>query len=108
MWCCAPSSINSNNDCARSIHVFILFRDQSEAQRLDYEALIDRQNESMQALQQRIDEFAVISEENARLKDQLDEQRHANDKLQKAEAIIDKLKKKLEESSDTRRQSKAC
>jgi protein HOOK3 len=43
----------------------------------------------------------------ARLKDQLDEYRHTAEKLQKAENVIDKYKKKLEETADLRKQIKA-
>jgi protein HOOK3 len=37
----------------------------------------------------------------------LDESRHAAEKLQKAENVIEKYKKKLEDSSDLKRQIKA-
>lgn len=40
------------------------------------------------------------------LKDQLDEYRHTAEKLQKAENVIEKYKKKLEETIDLRRQVK--
>lgn len=40
------------------------------------------------------------------LKDQVDEYKHAADKLQKAESVIDKYKKKLEEGADLRRKIK--
>jgi len=40
------------------------------------------------------------------LKDQLDEYKHAADKLQKAESVIGKYKKKLEEGADLRRKIK--
>lgn len=42
----------------------------------------------------------------SRLKDQLDEYRHAAEKLQKAENVIEKFKKKMEESADLKRQNK--
>ena len=43
---------------------------------------------------------------NDKIKDQLDEFRHAADKLQKAESVIDKYKKKLEEGTELRRRTK--
>ncbi|KAI9358583.1 hypothetical protein DFJ73DRAFT_757870 [Zopfochytrium polystomum] len=52
------------------------------------------------------DELAKKTEENTRLKDQLDEFRHFADKLQKSEAMIEKYKKRMEESADLRRQIK--
>jgi protein HOOK3 len=46
------------------------------------------------------------AEQSTRLKDQLDEYKHAAEKLQKTENVIEKYKKKLEESADLRRQIK--
>lgn len=42
-------------------------------------------------------------EEAARLKDQIDEFRHAAEKAKKTENALEKYKKKLEESADLRR-----
>ncbi|KAL0080668.1 HOOK protein-domain-containing protein [Phycomyces blakesleeanus] len=53
------------------------------------------------------EDLARQAEKAARLKDQLDEYRHATEKLQKAENVIEKYKKKLEESADMKRQIKA-
>lgn len=47
------------------------------------------------------------ADEAVRLKDKLDEYKHAIDKLQKTENVIEKYKKKLEEGADLRRQMKA-
>lgn len=46
------------------------------------------------------------ADEAVRLKDKLDEYKHAIDKLQKTENVIEKYKKKLEEGADLRRQMK--
>lgn len=46
------------------------------------------------------------AEEAVRLKDKLDEYKHAIDRLQKTENVIEKYKKKLEEGADLRRQIK--
>jgi protein HOOK3 len=55
---------------------------------------------------QKIEELSVKAKEVHQLQDQLDEQRHIADKLSKSEMLIEKYKKKLEESSDIRKQMK--
>jgi len=54
-----------------------------------------------------VEELQVKADEAVRLKDQVDEYRHAADKLQKTENVMEKYKKKLEESADLRRHVKA-
>ena len=54
-----------------------------------------------------MEELQVKADEAVRLKDQVDEYRHAADKLQKTENVMEKYKKKLEESADLRRNVKA-
>ena len=49
---------------------------------------------------------AEQAHELVRLKDQLDEHKHASEKLQKAENVIDKYKKKLEEGVEMKRRLK--
>jgi protein HOOK3 len=53
-----------------------------------------------------VEDLTKKAEQSARLKDQLDEYKHAAEKLQKTENVIEKYKKKLEESADLRRQIK--
>ena len=50
--------------------------------------------------------MAAKAEDAVRLKDKLDEYKHAIEKLQKTENVIEKYKKKLEEGADLRRQMK--
>ncbi|KIJ29889.1 hypothetical protein M422DRAFT_36799 [Sphaerobolus stellatus SS14] len=52
-------------------------------------------------------ELQALADQAARLKDQVDEYRHAAEKLQKTENVMEKYKKKLEESADLRRSIKA-
>ncbi|KAF9586578.1 hypothetical protein BGW38_001823 [Lunasporangiospora selenospora] len=52
-------------------------------------------------------ELLSKAEEAVRLKDKLDEYKHAIDRLQKTENVIEKYKKKLEEGADLRRQMKS-
>lgn len=54
-----------------------------------------------------MEELQIKADEAVRLKDQVDEYRHAADKLQKTENVMEKYKKKLEESADLRRNVKA-
>jgi len=54
-----------------------------------------------------VEELQIKADEAVRLKDQVDEYRHAADKLQKTENVMEKYKKKLEESVDFRRHVKA-
>lgn len=54
-----------------------------------------------------MEELQIKADEAVRLKDQVDEYRHAADKLHKTENVMEKYKKKLEESADFRRHVKA-
>ena len=54
-----------------------------------------------------MEELQVKADEAVRLIDQVDEYRHAADKLQKTENVMEKYRKKLEESADLRRHVKA-
>ncbi|KAJ3195407.1 hypothetical protein HK101_000313 [Irineochytrium annulatum] len=94
--------------------------EKSENRRAESEALVEKQATMIKDLTKKVDnkcgvivnsdqvdEALVKAEETSRLKDQLDEFRHVADKLQKSEAMIEKYKKKMEESAEMRRQSKA-
>lgn len=50
-----------------------------------------------------IDELSAQAIEAEKLRDEIDEYRHAADKLAKAENTLEKYKKKLEEAADVRR-----
>ncbi|KAG0945731.1 hypothetical protein G6F57_009197 [Rhizopus arrhizus] len=78
----------------------------SEDLRQEQEIQLDEQVSQIKDLMRRNEESAKYEEEAVRLKDQLDEYRHVAEKLQKAENIIEKYKKKLEETADLRRQVK--
>lgn len=64
-------------------------------------------NENTIPLKQ-VEELTPKAEEATRLKDQMDEYRHAAEKAKKTENVIEKYKKKLEESADLRRSMKVC
>ncbi|KAL5634762.1 hypothetical protein ACGC1H_002707 [Rhizoctonia solani] len=63
----------------------------------------ERQTMLVNDLTRRTEELQSKAEEAARLKDQVDEYRHAAEKLHKTENVMEKYKKKLEESADLRR-----
>ncbi|CAE6375269.1 unnamed protein product [Rhizoctonia solani] len=63
----------------------------------------ERQTLVVNDLTRRVEELQGKADEAARLKDQVDEYRHAAEKLHKTENVMEKYKKKLEESADLRR-----
>ena len=56
----------------------------------------------------KIDELQLHADEAVRLKDQVDEYRHAAEKLSKTENVMEKYKKKLEEGAELRKKVKVC
>ncbi|KAG1900747.1 HOOK-domain-containing protein [Suillus fuscotomentosus] len=71
------------------------------------EAELDKHTLLVTDLTRRIDELQVKADEAARLKDQVDEYRHAADRLQKTENVMEKYKKKLQEGADLRQHVKS-
>ncbi|KAG8678593.1 hypothetical protein FRC08_017650, partial [Ceratobasidium sp. 394] len=67
----------------------------------------ERQGNAVKELTRRVEELQGKADEAARLKDQVDEYRHAAEKLHKTENVMEKYKKKLEESADLRRHVKS-
>ncbi|KAG9025244.1 hypothetical protein FRB95_010384 [Tulasnella sp. JGI-2019a] len=68
---------------------------------------LDKRTASVNELTRRVDELQIKAAEAVKLKDKVDEYRHAADKLAKTENVMGKYKKKLEESADLRRTVKA-
>ncbi|KAF8436897.1 HOOK-domain-containing protein [Boletus edulis BED1] len=71
------------------------------------EAELDKQTGLVGELTRKVDELQVTADLAARLKDQVDEYRHAADKLQKTENVMEKYKKKLQEGADLRQHVKS-
>ncbi|KAG8768744.1 hypothetical protein FRC16_006926, partial [Serendipita sp. 398] len=71
------------------------------------EAEAERQAAIIEDLNKKNDELQLQADEATRLKDQVDEYRHAAEKLSKTENVMEKYKKKLEESADLRRRVKS-
>ncbi|KAF9113589.1 hypothetical protein BGX27_001237 [Mortierella sp. AM989] len=78
----------------------------SEERRQEQELVINNQMKAIADLSKAEAELSIKADEAVRLKDKLDEYKHAIDKLQKTENVIEKYKKKLEEGADLRRQMK--
>lgn len=71
------------------------------------ETELDKQTSLTTELTRKVDELQAKADQAARLKDQLDEYRHAADRLQKTENVMEKYKKKLQESADLRQHVKS-
>ncbi|KAG1445724.1 hypothetical protein G6F56_009815 [Rhizopus delemar] len=80
--------------------------ERSEDVRQEQERKLDDQSYQIKDLLRRNEDSARFEGQVVTLTDQLDEYRHAAEKLQKAENVIEKYKKKLEETTDLRRQVK--
>ncbi|KAJ2746621.1 hypothetical protein GGI20_001201 [Coemansia sp. BCRC 34301] len=70
----------------------------------DAERIHKEQTATISDLSRRLAETAEAKDEAVRLRDQLQEYKHAAERLAKSEHVIEKYKKKLEESTDLRRQ----
>lgn len=71
------------------------------------ESELDKHTNLITELTKKIDDLQIKADEAGRLKDQVDEYRHAADKLQKTENVMEKYKKKLQEGADLRQHVKA-
>lgn len=80
--------------------------DRCETKLNESEMQIESQNATIMDLNRKLEDANRKAELAAKLKDQLQEYRHTAEKLQKAEVARDKYKKRLEETSDYRRQIK--
>ncbi|KAI0028523.1 HOOK-domain-containing protein [Vararia minispora EC-137] len=71
------------------------------------ETELDKQTSIVADLTRRVEDLQGLADEAARLKDQMDEYRHAADKLAKTENVMEKYKKKLQEGADLRQTVKS-
>ncbi|KAG0360150.1 hypothetical protein BG005_011381 [Podila minutissima] len=78
----------------------------SEERRQDQELMINSQMKLISDLSRSEAELRERADEATFLKDELEEHKHAVERLQKTENVIEKYKKKLEEGADLRRQIK--
>ncbi|GAA5846488.1 hypothetical protein JCM9279_006711 [Rhodotorula babjevae] len=78
----------------------------TENQLGEAEQVVERQTSLVEELGRKVDDLTPRAEEASRLKDQMDEYRHASEKAKKQENVIDKYRKKLEEAGETRRMLK--
>ncbi|EPB83281.1 hypothetical protein HMPREF1544_09981 [Mucor circinelloides 1006PhL] len=78
----------------------------SEDTRQEQERRLEDLNRQIRDLTRVNEDLTVYESQAAALKDQVDEHRHAAEKLQKAENVIEKYKKKMEDTADLKRQMK--
>ncbi|CAG8643896.1 18616_t:CDS:10 [Acaulospora morrowiae] len=99
------SSQNSEPDPLMRIEIENLRHElsRSENKRHETELLIESQNVMINDLVRKVELLSELADEAALLKGQLDMYRNAADKLKKTENVIEKYKKKLEESADMRK-----
>ncbi|KAJ6618243.1 HOOK protein-domain-containing protein [Mycena sp. CBHHK59/15] len=71
------------------------------------ESELDKTTHLVTDLTKKNEELQIKADEAVRLKDKVDEYRHAADKLQKTENVMEKYKKKLQEGADLRQHVKA-
>ncbi|KAJ7702433.1 HOOK protein-domain-containing protein [Mycena rosella] len=71
------------------------------------ESDLDKHVHIVTDLTKKNEELQIQADEAVRLKDKVDEYRHAADKLQKTENVMEKYKKKLQEGADLRQHVKA-
>ncbi|CAK5264726.1 unnamed protein product [Mycena citricolor] len=71
------------------------------------ETELDKQAHIVTDLTKQNEDLLARAEEAGRLKDQVDEYRHTADRLQKQENVMEKYKKKLQESAELRQNVKA-
>lgn len=71
------------------------------------ESELDKNTSLVTDLTRKMDELQIKADEAVKLKDRVDEYRHAADKLQKTENVMEKYKKKLQEGADLRLNVKA-
>ncbi|TXT13806.1 hypothetical protein VHUM_01173 [Vanrija humicola] len=71
------------------------------------EAALEKQTALVAQLTSTVEELRSATVEVAKLRDQIDEYRHVEDRLHKSENVIEKFKKKLEDSAGLRRELRA-
>jgi protein HOOK3 len=84
----------------------VLNREKSEDRRQETELLMETHLQSINELNKKVDELTVQAEEAASLRDQLEEYKHVTERMHKMESTLEKYKRKMEETSDLKRQIK--
>ncbi|KAI9023299.1 HOOK protein-domain-containing protein [Hyaloraphidium curvatum] len=109
----AQQKLSARTDASKSEVVFRAEIDalkrnleMNEARRHEAEGLLAEEQEQVQMLNRRLEEAARKAVEATSLKDQVDELRQVSEKLAKAEATIEKYRKRGDETVELRRQIK--
>jgi protein HOOK3 len=80
--------------------------EKSETKLLQAEATVENQTMAVNDLNKKVEELHAKLVEAAHWKDEAHEYKHAADKLQKTELMLEKYKKKMDEANELRRQLK--
>ncbi|GAA5976900.1 hypothetical protein JCM5350_007285 [Sporobolomyces pararoseus] len=70
------------------------------------EQSLEKQTRLVEDLSRKVEDLTPIASEATKLKDQLDEFKHANEKAKKMENVLEKYKKKVEEAGEWKRMIK--
>ncbi|KAJ3741976.1 HOOK protein-domain-containing protein [Lentinula detonsa] len=71
------------------------------------ESELDKQTAIVTDLTRKVEDLQSKADEAVKLKDELDEHKHSSEKLNKVENVLEKYKKKLQETADLRQRVKA-
>ena len=83
-----------------------LYREKSEDRRLETENTIETQLAQINELKRKVDELTVKADEAEALRDELEEYRHELERMDKLESLLEKYKRKVEDTTDLKRQIK--
>ncbi|ORY35634.1 HOOK protein-domain-containing protein [Naematelia encephala] len=100
----APSVLRSSQTATIEMDALRSDLARAEENLAHTEADLDKQTSVVSDLMRMVEDLKIKAAEAAKLKDQLDEYRHTAERLQKSENVIEKYKKKLEESAGLRRE----
>ncbi|KAG1048525.1 hypothetical protein G6F43_009086 [Rhizopus delemar] len=81
--------------------------ERSEDKRQEAELLMETYLQSINELKKKVDELSAEAEDAASLRDQLEEYQQVTERMHKMEDALRKYKRKMEETSDLKRQIKA-
>ncbi|KAI9253906.1 hook-related protein family, partial [Phascolomyces articulosus] len=81
--------------------------EKSEDRRLETENTIETQLSQINDLKRKVDELTVKADEAEVLRDELEEYRHELERMDKLESMLEKYKRKVEDTTDLKRQIKA-
>ncbi|KAG0182026.1 hypothetical protein DFQ29_006144 [Apophysomyces sp. BC1021] len=81
--------------------------ERSEDKRQETEAILENHVSTNNELKKKVEELTVKADEASVLRDQLEEYKHTTERMQRMESTLEKYRRKMEETTDLRRQIKA-